>query len=233
MNEKIPAHLMGLQTRWNQIQLSVTDYERTTNRKITILAATKYGDAEDAATLIRCGATLIGENRISDAEPRLSILRNMALPRFEAHFIGTLQRNKIRRALDLFSCIQSMDRDPLFDAIQSECARQNRTINAMIQINTGNEAAKSGYTISKVTERHRELFAFPNIKIIGIMAVTPFFSNPEEVRPLFKSVSHLFTDLQSLYPNLLHLSMGMSHDYGIAIQEGATMIRIGSALYGR
>ncbi len=231
---QISKHILDIQyARWTALTNEVNHFSLAKNPQISILAATKYGTAEEAAGLIQAGATLIGENRISDAESRLQELATMALPPFSAHFIGTLQRNKVKRALTLFSCIQSMDRDALFTEVQKECHAQGRTIDVMIQINTGGEAAKSGYSIPEVLAKHPHLFTFPNIKIIGIMAVTPFFPNPEEVRPLFKSAHRLFSDLQALYPALIHLSMGMSQDYRVAIQEGATMIRIGSVLYGR
>jgi pyridoxal phosphate enzyme (YggS family) len=231
---QISKHISDIQhARWTALTNEVNHFSLAKNPRISILAATKYGTAEEAAGLIQAGATLIGENRISDAESRLQELATMALPPFSAHFIGTLQRNKVKRALTLFSCIQSMDRDALFTEVQNECHAQGRTIDVMIQINTGGEAAKSGYSITEVLAKHPHLFTFPNIKIIGIMAVTPFFPNSEEVRPLFKSAHRLFSDLQALYPALIHLSMGMSQDYRVAIQEGATMIRIGSVLYGR
>lgn len=219
--------------RWDALTAEVHRYTQDKSRPISILAATKYGTAEDAAGLILAGATLIGENRISDAEHRLHELAALPLPSFAAHFIGTLQRNKVKRALTLFSCIQSMDRDALFTEVQNECHAQGRSIDVMLQINTGDEPSKSGYSIPDVRIRHPHLFAFPNIKIIGIMAVTPFSPNSEEVRPFFKSAHSLFCELQPLYPELIHLSMGMSQDYQVAIQEGATIIRIGSVLYGR
>lgn len=230
---QIQQHIIDTQSqRWKKLNSEVAQYPSKSGQPITIVAATKYGDAEAAAGLILAGATIIGENRISDAENRLNQLSKFTLPPFSAHLIGSLQRNKIKRALTLFSCIQSMDRDSLFNDIQKECYAQNKCVDAMIQINTGSEDSKSGYSIAEVYSRHPQLFAFPNIKIIGIMAVTPFSEEPEEVRPLFKSAYRLFSELQPMYPNLVHLSMGMSKGYPVAIQEGATMIRIGSVLYG-
>jgi pyridoxal phosphate enzyme (YggS family) len=219
------------ENKWRHIQQIVQEEAMAGHRNVSILAATKYGSATQAAALIRAGASLIGENKIVDAEHKLAQLKQMDLPPFEAHLIGSLQRNKLRRAIQLFSCIQSLDRDSLLHALQTECHSQNRVIDGMLQINTANEPNKSGYTIDEITARHTELFAFPNIRIIGIMAVTPFSSDPEKTRPFFKQAHCLFSDLQVQYPALHHLSMGMSNDYRIAIQEGSTMVRLGSILY--
>jgi pyridoxal phosphate enzyme (YggS family) len=199
----------------------------------SVVAAVKYGSAIDAATLIRAGAQIIGENRVQDAEHRYQELAQMELPPYTTHLIGTLQTNKVKKAMGLFSCIQSLDRLSLMEAIQKEACQQSIMVSGMIQINSGNEVNKSGFLIDETIKNNGKLFAFPNIQIIGIMIVAPFFSNAEESRPYFKKANALFQELRYHYPQLVQLSMGMSHDYSIAIQEGATMIRIGSVLYGQ
>lgn len=219
--------------RWASIVQNVQQIAVPLGKSIEIVPAVKYGTAQEAAGLIQAGAKIIGENRVVDAEKRHVELSEMQLPPFETHFIGQLQRNKVKKALRLFSCIQSMDRNELFDEIQGECLKTGQKIEAMIQINTGDEAAKSGYTTEYIRQHHAPLFSFSNIQIVGIMAVTPYFQDPEEVRPLFHSAFRLFSELQPRYPNLVHLSMGMSNDYRVAIQEGTTTIRVGSVLYGR
>lgn len=217
-------------SRWNQVSTQIQAAASLYGQPVSIVAVTKYGPAEFAKHLILSGAKIIGENRISDAESKLEILNALALPPFEAHLIGSLQRNKVKRALKLFSCIQSLDRDSLLHEIQNECEKSEQIICGMLQVNTAEEPNKSGYSLNDLHSRHTELFSFPNIKIIGIMAVTPFFSDPEKARPLFKKAHHLFNSLTSYYPSLSHLSMGMSNDFAVAIQEGSTMVRIGSAL---
>ncbi|NDC82619.1 YggS family pyridoxal phosphate-dependent enzyme [bacterium] len=200
---------------------------------VRILAATKYGSADDTHRLIESGVDLIGENYVQSAEQKVAILHARGLHNFDTHLIGPLQSNKIKKAVSLFSCIQSIDRLSIIQELDTYGSKHQLVVNGMIQINTANEAQKSGFTFDEIMQCHRKLFAFSNIKIIGIMAVTPFSDTAEDVRPLFRTTFQLFSKLQQRYDSLQTLSMGMSGDFHVAIEEGSHQVRLGSVLFGR
>lgn len=194
-----------------------------------VLAATKYGDVEALLSLQQQGCTLFGENRVQSAKAKCEDSRFRS--ELSWHFIGHLQTNKAAEAVRLFSCIQSGDRLSLLEALDFHAGRQHKKQTVFIQVNPAKESTKSGFEISDVYDQHHRLFAFPNLHVAGIMAMVPYTEDPEAVRSYFQMTARLYTELRCLYPSVSVLSMGMSHDYRIAIEEGATMIRIGSLLF--
>ena len=149
--------------------------------------------------------------------------------------IGHLQRNKAKLAVELFDVIESVDRLELARELEEEGRKKGKKVRAFLEVNLGGEESKSGLAKEKVLDLLKAAGKLPHIKIEGLMAVPPFKENPEEVRPYFQELRELKLKLQQeIFPNvdLQDLSMGMTHDYTVAVEEGATIVRIGTALFG-
>lgn len=189
---------------------------------ITVVAATKYASVEQINTLISAGIRIVGENRVQDAQKKFPLL----LP-CERRFIGTLQTNKVRQALKLFKMIESVDRIELATAIEKECDRMNMKIPVLIQVNVAKDLKKHGIKPSETFEFVREIAKLWHLQIRGLMAIVPFFEDPEEARPYFRMMKSLFDLCRKQFKGFETLSMGMSHDFRVAIEEGATEVRIG------
>jgi pyridoxal phosphate enzyme (YggS family) len=180
---------------------------------------------------IAAGARLIGENYVQEAEEK----RHAISEAVEWHMIGHLQRNKVKAALNTFDLIQSLDTVALARELDKEGRRNGKTVRTLIEINLGDEQSKSGIGRDKVAELVERVSELAHLQVEGLMAVPPFKENPEEIRPYFRSLRELQVELQGWkIPNgsFNELSMGMTHDYPIAIEEGATIVRIGTALFG-
>jgi len=149
--------------------------------------------------------------------------------------IGHLQRNKVKAALNTFDLIQSLDSMALALELDKEGRRNGKTVRTLIEVNLGDEQSKSGIGQDKVLELVKRVSELSHLRVEGLMAVPPFKENPEEIRPYFCALKELQVELQCMtIPNgsFNELSMGMTHDYLIAVQEGATIVRIGTALFG-
>ncbi|RAP34066.1 YggS family pyridoxal phosphate-dependent enzyme [Candidatus Marinamargulisbacteria bacterium SCGC AG-410-N11] len=197
------------------------------NYPIHLMIATKYATLEQIDSVIKSGITLFGENKIQDAEQKIHSLNN---PNIEWHFIGHLQRNKAKKASQLFSSIDSVDSIRLLEKL-NEISNSSHPTAIFIQVNIANEDQKFGFSISEVLNQEEKIFSFPNLKIKGIMTMMPYIDRSEDLRPLFRQGKQLFDDLQTRHPTLSYLSMGMSNDYNIAIEEGANLIRLGRAIF--
>ena len=189
---------------------------------ITVLAAIKYANLEQANTLISAGIKVIGENRIQDAVARFPQL----LPS-ERHFIGSLQTNKVKQAVKLFHMIESVDRVELARAIDKECEKLNKKMPVLIEVNVAKEAQKHGIKPSETFEFVREIAKYWHLEIRGLMAIVPYYENPEDARPYFRMMKNLFELCRKQFKGFEILSMGMSHDFKVAIEEGSTEVRIG------
>ena len=189
---------------------------------ITVLAALKYATLEQSNTLISAGIKVVGENRIQDAQKRFPQL----LP-CKRHFIGSLQTNKVKSAVKLFQMIECVDRQELALAIEQECDKLNKKMPVLIQVNVANDPNKHGVRPSETFEFIREIAKYWHLQIRGLMTIVPYFENPEDARPYFMMMKSLFILCQRQYKGFEVLSMGMSHDFTVAIEEGATEVRIG------
>jgi PLP dependent protein len=200
-------------------------------RDIKILAAAKAQDIKLIEAAIMAGVLLIGENYVQEAS-----LKRKSLPdSVEWHMIGHLQRNKAKTALEIFDVIESLDNAELARELDKEGRKRNAQVRAFIEINIGGEETKSGIAKGKAVELLRIIGELNHLSIQGLMTVPPFCENCEETRPYFRQLRQLRDELHSLkLPNvdLRELSMGMTHDYLIAVEEGATIVRIGTALFG-
>ena len=198
---------------------------------IKLLAAAKAQSAESIRAAIAAGVTLIGENYVQEAEEKKEAIREPV----EWHMIGHLQRNKAKIAAEIFDVIESLDNVVLAKELDREGKRRGKKIRALVEVNLGGEESKSGIAQDKLPQLLHAVGELSHLSVEGLMTVPPFRNNPEEVRPYFSSLRDLQMELQGLKipnVNLRELSMGMTHDYAVAIEEGATIVRIGTALFG-
>jgi len=198
---------------------------------VKLLAAAKAQSVEAIGAAIAAGVMLIGENYVQEAADKRRLITVPA----EWHMIGHLQRNKAKVAVELFDVIESLDNLALARELDKEGQRRGKTIRAFVEVNLGGEESKSGIAREQVVALFETIGVFSHIRIEGLMTLPPFRENPEEVRPFFRALRELREQLNGLHlPNveLTELSMGMTHDYPIAIEEGATLVRVGTALFG-
>ncbi len=193
---------------------------------ITLVAATKGRTIEEINQAISAGITIIGENYVQEAEEK----HNHLAGKVTFHLIGHLQRNKVSKAVRIFDLIQSVDSLILAQKIDEECAKIQKTIPILIEVNIAKEKNKTGCLPEEVEPLLDKISKLNNIQLKGLMTMGPVFTYPEKVRPYFKEMKVLFGKLQKKY-NLSILSMGMSDNYLIAVEEGATMVRIGKKLF--
>ena len=191
--------------------------------EITLIAVTKTADVPEIQQALAAGIAHCGESRIQDAERKIRQLNATGL-RPTWHMIGHLQRNKAKTALEIFDIIHSIDSLRL---AQTVSAQANKNISILIQVNIAAEETKQGFSIDEAAGAAAEISKLPNLSIRGLMTIAPMADDAEEVRPVFRELRKLRDSL-----GLEHLSMGMSDDFEVAIEEGATMVRVGRAIFG-
>jgi len=201
--------------------------------EIALVAVSKTHPAEIIREAIASGVTDLGENRVQEAESKIPEVGRHAA---RWHLIGHLQSNKARRAVELFDVIHSLDSVALAQRLDRMCVELNRPeLPVMIQIDLGREATKSGVDEAEVTQVVEALQQCERLRLTGLMTLPPYFDDSEEVRPFFRKLRELRDELSSrrAFGDLRgELSMGMTHDYEIAIEEGATIVRVGTAIFG-
>ena len=204
---------------------------RTAN-DVKLIAVTKYVDADVTRMLFEAGAKFLGENRPQVLDSKANDLADLDI---EWHMIGNLQRNKIKRTLAHATLIHALDWDSLVDAIAKEAAAQDRKVRCLLEVNVSGEANKHGYAPDQVAEALERIITKPSIQLEGFMCMAGLAGNDDDARREFESLRELrdaHCDLKTDNIDLRELSMGMSGDFEIAIEEGATIVRVGSALYG-
>lgn len=187
---------------------------------VLLIAVSKTMDVERVRLAIAAGVAALGENRVQEAKEKIEAL-GRPVP---WHLIGSLQTNKARDAARLFDWIHSVDR---LDLAQELSRRADRALNILLQVNLGDEPQKGGVTAAELKRLHEVVAALPNLKVRGLMAIPPATEQPEQARPFFRQLRDLREQL-----GLEHCSMGMSADFEVAIEEGATMVRVGTAIFG-
>lgn len=201
--------------------------------EVTVVAATKYVQVEQIKVLLQCRVLNIGENRVQDAQEKFASLEGFT---FIPHMIGHLQRNKVRRCLELFKMIHSVDSWRLAKEIDKESRKLGQVTPCLLQVNISGEESKFGFRPDEVKAILPQIAQLANLKVKGLMTMAPLCDAPEQTRPVFRGLRELADELRSLCVpgvEMCHLSMGMSNDYEIAIEEGATMVRIGSAFFAQ
>jgi PLP dependent protein len=199
---------------------------------VKLLAVSKTQPAERVREAARLGLRAFGENRVQEAESKIEALRGEGL---EWHLIGTLQRNKAKRAAALCDVIQSVDRSALVESLGREAAALGRTLRIFLQVNVDDEPQKGGCAPAELPTLARLCQAQPALELAGLMTIPRACADPEQVRPSFARLRELLDQLNRARegsPPLRELSMGMSSDFEVAVQEGATWLRIGTALFG-
>ncbi|MFC1978462.1 YggS family pyridoxal phosphate-dependent enzyme [Chloroflexota bacterium] len=188
---------------------------------VTIIAVSKTQPYPMIATAFDAGVMHFGENRVQEAQEKIEKLSHINTI---WHLIGHLQTNKVKTAVQLFDIIHSVDSVRLAEVISRQADNE---IEVLLQVNVAQEETKGGFTVAELPKALKTIGELPNIKVQGLMTIAPWISDPEEVRPVFKRLRELRDSLR-----LKHLSMGMTDDYEVAIEEGATMVRIGRAIFG-
>ena len=199
---------------------------------VRLVCVTKTMDADTVRLAIQAGAGLFGENYIQEARDKCRILA--AYP-VSWHFIGHLQSNKARYAVKLFDLIHTVDSLRLATELDREARKIGKVQRVLIQVNIGKEAAKSGIHAESAGSLICDIGSFSNLSVQGLMTIPPFFDEPERVRPFFRGLRELrdTLNLSGIAGVRLHeLSMGMTGDFEAAIEEGATLVRIGTAIFG-
>lgn len=196
--------------------------------EVTIIAVTKYVTIERAQEALKAGIIHLGENRDQELLKKYEVLGNQPI----WHFIGTLQTRKVKKIIDKVDYIHSLDRLSLAEEIHK---RANRKIPCFVQVNVSGEESKHGLPPEEVLPFIQQLAMYSNIEIVGLMTMAPYIKDEQILRNCFRSLKQLQDEIQNLklpYASCTELSMGMSNDYEIAVEEGATFVRIGTSLVG-
>lgn len=195
---------------------------------IKLVAVTKNVGIPKIREAIAGGVTIIGENRIQEAREKFSEIGSTV----QWHFIGHLQINKVKYLFDIFSLIHSVDSLPLAEEIQKRAEKKGIKTDILIEVNISGEKTKFGISPEKVIALARDISKLKNINLKGLMTIPPFSKSPEDSRQYFRMLRTLVTDVKKDGIKINELSMGMSNDFEVAIEEGATIIRIGTAIFG-
>jgi pyridoxal phosphate enzyme (YggS family) len=198
---------------------------------ITIVAAAKTRTVEEVAEALDAGITDIGHNYVQEAEPMVAELGDRA----RWHLIGHLQKNKAKKAAPVFDMIETVDSLALAELLERRCAMIDRTMPILIEVNSGREPNKTGVLPEDVDELVRSIAPLEHLRVQGLMTMGPQFGDPEDARPYFRATKAAFDCLAAAdVPGveMRILSMGMSNSYEVAIEEGSTMVRIGTKLFG-
>lgn len=210
-----------------QIDAARTKRTIARDEPITLIAVTKTHGVDMMREVIDAGATDIGENRVQEAAEKFPTLeRNVT-----RHLIGHLQTNKAKAAVKLFDVIQSVDSIHLATAIDKAAASLEKIQDVLIQINLAREPQKSGALLEDLPTLINFVDAAENLRLRGLMMIAPLI-DAEECRPLFRRMREIFDELKSAREAFDYLSMGMTHDFSVAVQEGANVVRVGTAIFG-
>lgn len=198
-------------------------------RDVRLVAVSKTHPSEAVAEAAAAGQRIFGESRVQEARDKIP-----ACPAgLEWHFIGHLQKNKVRQALPLFAFFHSIDSMALAQAMDRIAAETGRTVEGLVEVNVSGEETKHGFNPAQIRAGFPGLAGLPHLRIRGLMTMAPYSENPDDARPVFRALRELRDDLQQAHNHPLpELSMGMSGDFVPAIEEGATLVRIGTAIFG-
>ena len=199
---------------------------------VRLVAASKTVDTARIRAAIAAGVTILGENYLQETRQKLGQIGRAGV---EWHLIGPLQRNKVRYVFDLFDMMHSVDRLELAEEINRRAERLGRRLPVLLEVNVGGEASKSGWTPAGLLHDIRQLANLPHVQVRGLMTIPPLTPQPHEARPFFRQLRQLRDRVaQEGYDGMTfdELSMGMTADYEVAIEEGATLVRVGTAIFG-
>lgn len=222
----------SIQDRLDQIQQRMARAcERSGRRadEVSLLGVSKFHEPDTIAALARAGLRCFGESRVQEARHKIPLCPG----NLEWHLIGHLQSNKCRDAVGLFQMIQSVDRMDIAAELQRHAEKQARTVPVLLEVNVAGESSKFGWSPEALLENLDALCALTRLEIHGLMTIAPYATDPEKVRPVFRRLRDCQQRCEEkMGVPLPVLSMGMSGDYEVAIEEGSTLVRIGTALFG-
>ena len=199
---------------------------------VSLVAAAKTIDARQIQEAIDAGVKIIGENYVQEAERAYQLIGSQV----KWHFIGHLQKNKVKKAARIFDLIETVDSQELAEEINKACAQENKIMPVFVEINSGKENQKFGVMPEEAEGLIGRISKLTNIKVMGLMTMGPQLGNPEDARPYFKKTKKIFDRIAKLHLSNIQmqcLSMGMSNSYEVAIEEGANIVRIGSRIFGQ
>ncbi len=220
-----------------RVQARIAQAAKRADRRsdeVTLVAVSKTKPVELIKMAFALGLHNFGENRVQDALPKIAEFRHEGLTPVTWHMIGHLQRNKVNKVIGSFDTIQSVDDVQLAQALNRHAAELELRVPILLQINISGEASKEGIAPEETFAIARQIVALPQLDVQGLMTIAPLVTDAEEVRPVFRRLRQLRDQLRQEVPQSAwhHLSMGMTDDYEIAIEEGATIVRVGRAIFG-
>ena len=198
---------------------------------VELVAAVKARTPEEVLEAVQSGIKMVGENYVQEAEKAYEMVGN----KVKWHFVGHLQKNKVKKAVKLFDMIETVDSVEIAQEIDKRCQRIGKVMPILVEINSGEEEQKSGVLPPDAERLIREISGLKNIKVMGLMTMGPRFGNPEDSRPCFIKTRKIFDRIKKLglaNVEMRYLSMGMTNSYKVAIEEGANIVRIGTKLFG-
>ena len=224
----------GIRERIEQVRRRIAEAAGRSGRDpndVQLVAVTKAVAVSQIREALDAGLKVFGENRIQEAKGKVALLSS---PSIQWHLVGTLQTNKSKLAVELFDLIHSLDSVKLAACMDRHGAALRKQVRALIEVNLGGESDKSGLHESELLPLLQGCRDYAHLTIEGLMAIPPFHRNPQDVRPYFRRLRLLRDEASDTHPDfrLRHLSMGMSNDFEVAIEEGATLVRIGTAIFG-
>ena len=202
--------------------------KKTINKKVNLIAVSKTKSKEKILEAFNAGQRIFGENKVQELKEKSKILPK----EIEWHMIGHLQTNKVKYIAPFISLIHTVDSEKILIEIDKRAKQNNRVINCLLQFNISNEENKYGIDLKEGEKLLEKSLNYKNIQIVGVMGMASLTQNKKQIRKEFKNLKYLFNNFQNKNSNIKILSMGMSGDYKIAIEEGSNMIRIGSAIFG-
>lgn len=194
--------------------------------EITLVAVSKGQELWKVKEAVAAGVKVLGENFIQEAQGKIQALGGAA----SWHLVGHLQTNKAKAAVELFDLIHSLDSLKLAQELDRRASQAGKKVRCLVEINLSGERAKYGLALTTAGELIEQLTRLPNLQVEGLMTMTPLFDDPELARPYYSQLRHIRDELSA--PGIRELSMGMSSDFEIAIEEGATLVRVGTAIFG-
>ncbi len=210
--------------------LKACERAKRKREEVLLLGASKSVPANRLRDFFQCGLRVFGENRVQEFLKKWESLKDLPI---DWHFIGRLQSNKVKYIIDKVSLIHSLDRQSLLEELSKRAEKIGKVQDVLIEVNVGGEETKGGVEPRDLKGFFEVCLKAKGIKVTGLMCIPPYREDPEEVRPYFAMLRKLRDELEEEFKvRLTHLSMGMSHDFEVAIEEGATIVRIGTLLFG-
>jgi len=222
---------MGDERKLMTVKQNVSQIIRELPDGVELVAAAKTRQPEEILEAVEAGVKIVGENYVQEAVRGYEVIGNKA----KWHFIGHLQRNKVKKAVTIFDMIETVDSVEIAREIDKRCTQIGKIMPVLIEINSGREKQKSGVFPEEAEQLVKEISTCPNLRVMGLMTMGPRFGNPEDSRPYFVETKRIFDRIKKLnLPNveMRYLSMGMTNSYKIAIEEGANIVRVGSKIFG-